>query len=284
VGRKSENFCHSDRSRSECGEVEEPCVHCCATNFERVLRSRTPHPSPLFLIFGIIEVAKNREMIYGAQALAGKILMLKSLEVEIEGALSQNATIRFPRSVTASAMIARLKSVGQGWTSQRGNVENQESAVPWRGCGSRAHTLAAGLTHEDAGVRDAHVETAAPGCPAARKYQAAAARQELGQTRLSPVLRDVGKRQGAHRTVCLGLRFLFLHAGLWRDAGDEIPRKQLLNAVDGVVGDASQDFAQIGFGIEAVEFCRIDQAVDRRGAFPARKGSARCRSSAWRCW
>ena len=50
----------------------------------------------------------------------------------------------------------------------------------------------------------------------------------------------------------------------------EIPRQQFVDAVDGMVGDAGQHLAQIGFGIEAVELGRTDQAVDRRGAFPAR--------------
>jgi len=36
-----------------------------------------------------------------------------------------------------------------------------------------------------------------------------------------------------------------------------------------MVGDTGQHFAQIGFGIEAVEFRRTDQTVDGSGAFAA---------------
>jgi hypothetical protein len=36
-----------------------------------------------------------------------------------------------------------------------------------------------------------------------------------------------------------------------------------------MVGDAREHFMQIGFGIEAVEFCRTDQAVDGRRPLPA---------------
>jgi hypothetical protein len=42
----------------------------------------------------------------------------------------------------------------------------------------------------------------------------------------------------------------------------DVPGQQFLYAGDGLAGDARQHFAQIGFGIEAVEFRRVDQAVD----------------------
>jgi hypothetical protein len=37
-----------------------------------------------------------------------------------------------------------------------------------------------------------------------------------------------------------------------------------------MVSDARQDFAQIGFWIEAIEFRRADQAVDGSGTFSTR--------------
>ena len=55
---------------------------------------------------GIIELAGNREKIYGAQSLAGKILISKNLEAELAGTQSQNGTTRGLRTVTASTMIA----------------------------------------------------------------------------------------------------------------------------------------------------------------------------------
>ena len=40
-----------------------------------------------------------------------------------------------------------------------------------------------------------------------------------------------------------------------------------------MVGDARKHRAQVGLGIEAVELGRADQAVDRRGPFPAHIGA-----------
>jgi hypothetical protein len=53
-------------------------------------------------------------------------------------------------------------------------------------------------------------------------------------------------------------------------SGIEIPRQQFVDAVDGMVGDTRQHLAQIGFGIETIEFRRTDQAVDGSGAFSTR--------------
>jgi hypothetical protein len=39
-----------------------------------------------------------------------------------------------------------------------------------------------------------------------------------------------------------------------------------------VIGDAGQNFTQIGFGIETIELRRTDQTVDRRGALAASIG------------
>jgi hypothetical protein len=43
---------------------------------------------------------------------------------------------------------------------------------------------------------------------------------------------------------------------------DKVPGQQLLDAVNGVVGNALQDLAQIRFRIQAVQFGGADQAVD----------------------
>ena len=51
--------------------------------------------------------------------------------------------------------------------------------------------------------------------------------------------------------------------------GGEVPRQQLVNVVDLVVGDAREHVPQIGFGIDAIEFRGADQAVDRSGSFTA---------------
>ena len=46
----------------------------------------------------------------------------------------------------------------------------------------------------------------------------------------------------------------------------DVPGQQFVDAVDRVVGDAGQDVAQIGLGIEAVELGGLDQGVDGGGA------------------
>jgi len=61
--------------------------------------------------------------IYGAQSLAGKILISKSLSAENPGRSSQNGTIRFLRAVIASTMIADLEFQRQGWMSHLALVE-----------------------------------------------------------------------------------------------------------------------------------------------------------------
>ena len=52
-----------------------------------------------------------------------------------------------------------------------------------------------------------------------------------------------------------------------------MPGKQLLDAVDGMVGDALEDFAQVGFGVEAVELGGSYERVEGGGAFAARVGA-----------
>jgi len=60
--------------------------------------------------------------------------------------------------------------------------------------------------------------------------------------------------------------------------GDElrcrpIPRRQLADAVDLVIGNAGEDVAQIGFGVEVVELGGFDEGVDGGGALTAGIGS-----------
>ena len=57
--------------------------------------------------------------------------------------------------------------------------------------------------------------------------------------------------------------------------GGEVPGQQFGDAVDRVIGDAREHVAQVGFGIEAVELGRADQAVDRGGALAAGIGAAK---------
>jgi hypothetical protein len=49
----------------------------------------------------------------------------------------------------------------------------------------------------------------------------------------------------------------------------DVPGKQVGDALDGMVGDAPEDVAQIGLGVEAVELGALDQGIDRRGALAA---------------
>jgi hypothetical protein len=58
----------------------------------------------------------------------------------------------------------------------------------------------------------------------------------------------------------------------------DVPRQPLLDASNGVLGDARKDLAQVRFGIEAIEFRRADQTVEVGGTFPP-ASSRRTRSS-----
>jgi hypothetical protein len=49
--------------------------------------------------------------------------------------------------------------------------------------------------------------------------------------------------------------------------------QQLGDPVDGVVGDAAEEIAQIGLGIEAVQLGGLDEGVDSRGPFAAGIGA-----------
>ena len=49
----------------------------------------------------------------------------------------------------------------------------------------------------------------------------------------------------------------------------EVPRKEFVNAVDRMVGNACEDVRQIGFRIDPVQFRRADQAVYGCGAIAA---------------
>jgi hypothetical protein len=40
--------------------------------------------------------------------------------------------------------------------------------------------------------------------------------------------------------------------------------QKFLDSVDRVVGDALEDVAQIGFGVQSAEFCRTDPPADSR--------------------
>ena len=53
---------------------------------------------------------------------------------------------------------------------------------------------------------------------------------------------------------------LVRRGGNW--GGGDVPGQELCDAVDRVVGDARQEFAQVGLGIKPVELRRSDQAVE----------------------
>ena len=50
------------------------------------------------------------------------------------------------------------------------------------------------------------------------------------------------------------------------------PWQQLVDAIDGMLGDANDDVAPIGLGIIAIQFGGTDQGVDCRPAFAAAVG------------
>jgi hypothetical protein len=64
-------------------------------------------PSPPYI--GIIVLERNCLIIYGAQSLAGKILMSKNLRAGILMTANQNGTIQPLWTVTASTMITRFR-------------------------------------------------------------------------------------------------------------------------------------------------------------------------------
>jgi hypothetical protein len=76
------------------------------------------YPLPLRYI-AIIDLAENRDLIHGAQSLAGKILVSKNLAAERWKRSSKTGRMRSQRTVTASVMIARLDYSRQGQMSQR---------------------------------------------------------------------------------------------------------------------------------------------------------------------
>src|SRR5260370_10840328 len=67
-----------------------------------------------------------------------------------------------------------------------------------------------------------------------------------------------------------------------------IPRQELFDSVDGMVGNASEDVRQIGFRIDTVQFRGTNQSVHGGGAFasgvrtrkqivlPAQRDSSQC--------
>src|SRR5512144_2512871 len=69
-------------------------------------------------------------------------------------------------------------------------------------------------------------------------------------------------------------------------APGDVPRQQLVDAVDGMLGNAREHLAQVGLRIEPVELGRLHQTVDRRRSLAARVrtheqvvASAKCNSA-----
>ena len=56
----------------------------------------------------------------------------------------------------------------------------------------------------------------------------------------------------------------------WRlKHGGDVPRQELMHPLDRMRGDALYHIAQIRLGVEAVQLCATDQAVDRSCALTA---------------
>jgi hypothetical protein len=58
-----------------------------------------------------------------------------------------------------------------------------------------------------------------------------------------------------------------------RRRGGPGPREQVVDPLDRVVGDAGEDIAQVGLGVEPVEHRGLDQGVEDRGAPTATVGA-----------
>lgn len=48
-----------------------------------------------------------------------------------------------------------------------------------------------------------------------------------------------------------------------RSISVKVPRQQLSDSIDGMIGDSGQHCSQVGFWIAIVQLCCFDQAVDR---------------------
>ncbi len=77
------------------------------------------------------------------------------------------------------------------------------------------------------------------------------------------------RRRPSHlRLPCLCCEFV---CGV--QTSGEVPRQELLDTVDGMIGDVRQHMLQIGFGIEAVELGRPDEGIEDGGAFASAIGA-----------
>ena len=56
-------------------------------------------------------------------------------------------------------------------------------------------------------------------------------------------------------------------AGSESSIGVKVPRQQLADAIDGVIGDSGQHRTQVGFWITVVQLCCSYQAIDRSCSF-----------------
>ena len=52
-----------------------------------------------------------------------------------------------------------------------------------------------------------------------------------------------------------------------------MPRQEIINPVDGMIGDMRQHVTQPSFGIDTVQLGRADQRVDRGGSFATAVGA-----------
>src|SRR5258708_34576862 len=77
-----------------------------------------------------------------------------------------------------------------------------------------------------------------------------------------------GRRLFRLSRSCLCCAFVY---GL--QASGEVPRQELLDTVDGMIGDVGQHMSQIGLRIEAVELGRTDEGVEDGGTFSSALGA-----------
>ena len=69
------------------------------------------------------------------------------------------------------------------------------------------------------------------------------------------------------------MRELWLVGGVVRIECRHLPREQVLDAVDGMLGDAREHLAQVLFWVQVVEFRGADQTVEGGGALSAPIGT-----------
>jgi hypothetical protein len=84
-------------------------------------------------------------------------------------------------------------------------------------------------------------------------------------------------------TYLLDGHFTLSEVSVSRKRGSQVPRQELLDAVDGVIGNALQHGAKVEFWVETVQLGRTEQTIERCGPFPTGVGARKKIAFATQC-